>query len=914
MAPKNNNAEILQAARELIAAGVRVLPIRPGMKHPPMSAWQRAATNDLDTVEGWFSGIYKDHGLGVATGSLADGRNFFVLDVDEHGAGVSGGDTLADLEKQNGPLPETLEALTGSGGRHLYFLCDAEIRNDAGKRLGPGLDVRGAGGQVVAPPTLHPNGRRYEWVDGSGPDETPMAPAPTWLTAMLADPTPQQNAVSIEPKKRDAFLVGDPNDSIADRYNLDTSWDELLGQDGWHKSHVDPDGEAHWTRPGKDPRHGTSATTNYKGLDVLKVFSSSIAWLPEGAYSRFQYFSRRHHNGDMSQAAKALARRNSWPQPSPKPGDEWPDLIPLTTTVVPPMFDSSTMPAWITEHAAAVAQDLEVSVDLPLNLALGALSVTALGNASVRYPRKNWTQPLNLYIAVALPPSTGKSPAKAAMFSALEQFEQERMNEAARAVSEYETELRILKARLKACEELAAKSRGMEGQEAHDDAFAIAAKIAKLKKPITGKMFVDNVTEEALGIELADAGGSIAMVSAEGGLFDRMAGMYSEKNAGLDLYLEAWSGGRYSVSRVGRSSISVASGNLCIVTTVQPQVLEDIGAQKLFAGRGLTQRFLLSTPESTVGLRDRTKHSKTDDEVRREYDSRISEMASRLAKDKPQIRIEGEASDIFASWDQYHETKIRQGAELDHLAEWVGKVRASVLRIAALLHLAEGNVSSTVSGETMEKAIRIGNYYVAQQQAISDSWGVGSEILLAKKIIDWLYASNTKEFSARHLQRRHRTKFSRIEDARATLEILVERGWIRPLFDGPLVLGQRGKDSPRFEVRPRAQLEAGVSPASGEELSQLSELSHFSSPNSSSEELGSMSHLAMGSMREKYILSDISLSKKKNIHERGSTDKCDMEPNSPKTGDQTQKPSDNCDMEPNCEKTDSRDQIDTGLF
>jgi hypothetical protein len=56
--------------------------------------------------------------------------------------------------------------ITGSGGRHIYFLTDAPIRNEASGKLGQGIDVRGIGGQVLAPPTVHPNGKTYEWVEG----------------------------------------------------------------------------------------------------------------------------------------------------------------------------------------------------------------------------------------------------------------------------------------------------------------------------------------------------------------------------------------------------------------------------------------------------------------------------------------------------------------------------------------------------------------------------------------------------------------------------------------------------------------------------------------------------------------------------------------------------------------------------
>ncbi len=80
-----------------------------------------------------------------------------------------------------------VEAKTG-GGRHLFFLHPGgTVKNSAG-RLGPGLDVRGDGGYIVAPPSIHPSGRPYIWLPGRAPNETPLAAAPAWLLHRIREP------------------------------------------------------------------------------------------------------------------------------------------------------------------------------------------------------------------------------------------------------------------------------------------------------------------------------------------------------------------------------------------------------------------------------------------------------------------------------------------------------------------------------------------------------------------------------------------------------------------------------------------------------------------------------------------------------------------------------------------------------
>lgn len=149
-------------------------------KHPRINAWQVAATSDLETVNDWLT-AWPSLNLGIATGSAS---GFFVLDVDpDHG----GAETLAALVAEHGPMPETAQARTGSGGTHFLFqLPDFAVTNKAGKFGGerlPGLDIRGDGGQIVVSPSVSAKGR-YTWI--AAPWKTPIAHAPAWLLERLS--------------------------------------------------------------------------------------------------------------------------------------------------------------------------------------------------------------------------------------------------------------------------------------------------------------------------------------------------------------------------------------------------------------------------------------------------------------------------------------------------------------------------------------------------------------------------------------------------------------------------------------------------------------------------------------------------------------------------------------------------------
>lgn len=280
------------AALRYARRGWRVVPIIEGTKRPALTRWPEQATTDPDTIDAWWRDAHAGCGVGIVTGAES---GIFVLDVDDH-------DSLVDLEQRYEPLPDTLTSLTGSGGTHLFFRWPGdgrEIRNDAGRRLGPKLDIRGNGGQVCAPPTVHPNGVAYAF-DAGMPGEP--AEAPAWLLDLvtMAEPTLSE---------AEARTLVERTDRPGDRWAAATPWADILGRDGWTLHHQDPDGECYWTRPGKSTRDGASATTGYAGTGGLKVFSTSLAHMglePDASYSKLGYLAATRFDGDHGAAASFL--------------------------------------------------------------------------------------------------------------------------------------------------------------------------------------------------------------------------------------------------------------------------------------------------------------------------------------------------------------------------------------------------------------------------------------------------------------------------------------------------------------------------------------------------------------------------------------------------------------------------------
>lgn len=161
--------------------GWAVFPLYSRGKTPLTEYGFKDATKDEAQIRRWWQ-QWPNANLGIATGDVS---GFWVLDVDKDHDGF---ETLDALLKDYAPLPRTLETLTGSGGNHVLFaMPDWDLRNNAGTKLGKGLDIRGNGGYIVAPPSIHPNGQPYQWEPTSRPNDLPLAQAPGWLLEKLKD-------------------------------------------------------------------------------------------------------------------------------------------------------------------------------------------------------------------------------------------------------------------------------------------------------------------------------------------------------------------------------------------------------------------------------------------------------------------------------------------------------------------------------------------------------------------------------------------------------------------------------------------------------------------------------------------------------------------------------------------------------
>lgn len=149
-----------------VDSGWSILPVKPEEKRPYMTNWlqytKTRATKPM--VENWFRSL-SGAGVGAVTGRIS---NIIVLDVESY--------CPTPIEEILRKYPTQLISRTGSGGWHLFYQYPTSVPKVSNRvKIFEGADLRADGGFIVLPPTVHPNGNRYEWHKRGIPGAFPMA-------------------------------------------------------------------------------------------------------------------------------------------------------------------------------------------------------------------------------------------------------------------------------------------------------------------------------------------------------------------------------------------------------------------------------------------------------------------------------------------------------------------------------------------------------------------------------------------------------------------------------------------------------------------------------------------------------------------------------------------------------------------
>lgn len=319
------------------------------------------------------------------------------------------------------------------------------------------------------------------------------------------------------------------------------------------------------------------------------------------------------------------------------------------------------------------------------------------------------------------------------------------------------------------------------------------------------RLIGDDITPEALARLMANNGGRLAILSADGGVFDIFGGRYSDSGPNIEVLLKAHDGDNVRVDRIGRAHEKIEEPALTIGLTVQPSVIEGLAGKKQFRDRGLVGRILFSLPLSKVGRRD-SDPAPLPETVEAEYADRVMKLGMDASERDEALRLDlsPEAYAVLIDLMDELEPELGPGGDFEFMADWVNKLLGRMVRVAGLLHVAENGVCedrTTIDASTVRSAVAIARYFLQHAVAAFDLMAMDETMADADRILRWIESESVTDFSARDSFNAVRGTVKKMDRMNTALDILVDHNLIRPLPEEP-TNGPGRKPSPRFQVHP----------------------------------------------------------------------------------------------------------------
>jgi hypothetical protein len=508
--------------------------------------------------------------------------------------------------------------------------------------------------------------------------------------------------------------------------------------------------------------------------------------------------------------------------------DEWPEPVSLDPPA-PPAFPVEVLSRRLRGWVEAVAVAYQTPGDLPALAVLGGIAAAVQGWVRVRIT-VDWVEEVCLYSACILPSGERKTPVLREASLPLERWERQACERERERVLYLGEKRKLLERRLTSARDQAAKENDEPDRIAREhDVYQLAAELEELEQPVLPRLLADDTTPEALTSLLADHG-RMAVISAEGGLFEILAGLYSDR-PNLDTVLKAYCCEPIRVDRKSRPPEHIARPALTLVLAVQPAVLEHLHAREQLRGRGLLARFIYAVPKTALGHRD-LEPPPIPDTVRADYAKRLTKLVEAAAKTAQSAKPEPDTeitdiADLAADDDVLELTLAPKAKEtlrsfraaleprldpdtgdLFGAADWAGKLAGTCTRIAALLHLYNRGwhkgTSTPIDANTMTSAVAIAQYLIPHALiALGLTGPRAASTTPARAILSWIRRQQPSSFKASDaLDRLSRSQFPDMSTVNAALLQLEQLGWIRKRPDPPRQ-GSGRSASPTYDINPR---------------------------------------------------------------------------------------------------------------
>ena len=448
----------------------------------------------------------------------------------------------------------------------------------------------------------------------------------------------------------------------------------------------------------------------------------------------------------------------------------WEKPIPFQEISLP-SFPTDALPEIVRNYVLAVSETTQTSPDMAATAAISILALSVQGKYRIQ-GKSDWIEPLNIYACFVANPAERKSAVMYFLAQGIVKYEGVENQKADSLIIESQMKRAILEKEKRLLEDAVAK-----GKIPFNDVALKAKEISDFEEIKPLKLFVDDITSEKLYSVLADNNGKMGIISAEGGIFDILSGMYS-KTVNIDVFLKAHSGDTLRVDRVGRGSENIKQPTLTVLLAVQPSVLNGLMSNNVFRCRGLTARFLYSIPVSMIGTR-KFETIPISEAIANKFNSLIFTLLDRKPIDTELLTLSSEAYALLSNFASNLEPRLAD--DLSDIADWCGKLSGAILRIAGILHLVKNcsNPNSPeVGADTLTAAIKIGEYFLEHAKAAYLMMGADPVVKECEYILKQIRKTQALELPRRDIMKLCR-KFRTVEEMVPALNRLTEYGYIQ---------------------------------------------------------------------------------------------------------------------------------------
>jgi hypothetical protein len=671
----------LEEALRLASHGLKIIPLHAPVedgctcgqncgksagKHPLWTNWISKATDDPDEIRR----IWQAHPLANVGVPMGKENGTFALDVD----GTEGMETLQTWIGIYGDLPATWQVHTGGGGIQLWYRMPEgmDVPNSV-KKMGKNIDLRGTGGQSVAPGSLHRSGKRYQWAPGRSPSEIPLADPPSWLIQKIQAIMKEQSTTLFDSNR------------ISIDFDSEKLPDELM------KKAIE------LTEQSKAFREVTLQQRSFPSASERDQSIANIAaihgWSDQDICD-FLIHYRKVQGEDLKHGRYyqlTIAKARQWAEENKQETilsemESEVDPMPLPQPPAVEPFPAEVFPEPIYRFLKAVSASLGLPTDYPGLHVLTFLG-TAIGNSRMIELKPGYRQQPNLYTCMVADTGAGKSPAQDQAFAPLLAFQNKYYQIFQKQMEEYESAYRQYQIEMSEWKKEKSKDKDLPQEP---------------EKPNMKELYITQATMEALLRALKNNDRGLVLKADELSGWIRGMNQYKGgKGDDREQYLSLWSGTDIKINRVRNDGepLFIPKPFFAVTGNIPPDIVPTLEDEQGYED-GFIHRILFSYPDAQnpsrwtwTGITDEAVQGYTD----------VLERLYQLERVDGKPKILSLTNEAKKWWEEWYDIHIREMTDPDFPRKLRGpwaKMPNQMARIALIIHMVR-----VVCGEATEEEV-----------------------------------------------------------------------------------------------------------------------------------------------------------------------------------------------------------------